>query len=770
MGRRSEPRRTSARYAVGFGFTATLLGGLTLVMVLVVLPRRYVLHAGLRESGVTFPARAAPFTPPEGEPRAAVVLPVASPPPPAGPAERFWGEVVPLLEAERYEEALPLFEAYLVEHPSDAAVRREQAITLDRAGHSVRAADAYAALLRERDEPAVRLLYARSLRDQGRLDEADAQYRILRERSPHDPGLGLEAARALAWGRRYDESARLLAGVLEAHPDATEVRVELARVLYWSGRLDEASELLETLSPGERARLGATRLHEDVRTALAPPPAEEPGERPPPTLAEQAARALAEDRVRDAEEWYRRALAEAPTDTALLRAHADVLQYRLDDAEGARATLLRLEELTRGGEPDPDLQLRLARLDAWTGRSDEARQRLERLLGVEGGASATAPGPVGLGPARAAEAHALLGNLYRWDGLRARSADAYRRALDEDPDNEAALGGLAALGQEVDRQLEETERPRLGTDVSSFADSDDFRRLDLALEGVTLDGPWVVGARTGSRVVRGSGEGGLAGSEHGLFADVELGRWWRWGTVRTAIHGGVERIRPDGTDVAYGASVRWESLFSFRTDLRYDHGPAYPVTVTHSSLVSRVTLDRVTLAAARQLPGRWGVSVSVDAGRLGAPADAVTWPAGDGSLRLEGGATVGRSVSDAWILGVSGRALTYTEEAPAADGRPLFWDPEAVVAAGVYAQWARPLGTAWELRGRFAPSLAFIDERRAGGFQRVPHLSAEGGLAHTGRVRTTLDVFYYQGRFDGYRAYGARIAVSARDLFGGGGR
>ncbi len=130
MAARAKPQKRPVRYALGFASTAVILGTLTLLLVLVVLPRRYVLHAGLRESGMSFPASAAPFTPPEE------LLREVTPPTPLaptilvrGPAELLWEEVGALLRAKRYEEALPLFDAYLQYHPRDRSVQREHAIT-----------------------------------------------------------------------------------------------------------------------------------------------------------------------------------------------------------------------------------------------------------------------------------------------------------------------------------------------------------------------------------------------------------------------------------------------------------------------------------------------------------------------------------------------------------------------------------------------------------------------------------------------------------------
>lgn len=757
MGWRAEPRKP-ARYALGFAATAIILVGLTLVLVLVVFPRRFVLDSGLRESGLSFPATTAPFAPPPQVSRPAVAKPVMATQPRPGPAQRLWNEVLPLLRAGRYEQALPLLASYLHDHPTDRDVRRERAITLDRAGRWSLAEAAYAGLLREHDDPDVRILYARALRDHGRLDQAEEQYRILRSQRPDDVGLALESAEALAWGRRYSAAAEILSATLSAHPDESRVRVELARIDYWAGHLHEADRLLSTLPPDALAAAGGEQLHRDVVAALTPP--NRP--KPEPSLAELADQALVRGEYRTAADLYRRALEATPGDTVIQRRYADVLQYRLDDLEGAREALLRLQPARAD---DPILDFRIAQLEAWTGQSQEATRRLQRLLLAQAGADTAGPH---LDSHRRAQARALLGDLYRWDGLRRLSAATYERALADDPSNEDARHGLETLHTDVRRQVKDEERPRVGTDVYSYNDSDDFTRLDLGLEGVVLDGTWVMGARAGSRLLHGSGLNGPTATERGLFADIELGRWWRLATVRTAIRVGMERVDPRGTDATLDVSLRFANPRSFQTNVLFHHGPAYPLTVTRSSLLAGVDLNRLTVTATRGLSGPWSLTLSGDAARLGAP-DAAAWPTGRASLRLEGDVSVGRALSDALTVGGTGSALTYTDSASVSNGRRLFWDPKAVLALGLYAQWTQPVGERWGLNGRFAPGLAFIDERTRVGFDRVLHISAEGGVTYRAQgMSTKLDLFYGQGRFNGYRDYGARVAVSATGLGGGG--
>jgi tetratricopeptide (TPR) repeat protein len=769
---------------MGFGATALLLGGMTLVLVLIVLPRRYVLNAGFREAGISFPTEAAPFSPPLELLKEAPPPPSTTPPAPPeatrGPAEVFWARVDPLLSTESYAEALPLFEEYLGTYPDDGEVLREFGITLSRAHQPERAAEVLEGLLPDGRYPGVRLLLARVLRDQGRLDEASGHYASLLDEKPGDVGMVLEWARALAWDKDYQGAAGVLGRALEEEGPPPELEVELAQVLYWSGRLEEAAERLGRMDEELVSRLGAGGLKEDVLAALTPPATpEEAGEEPPANLLHSAALSFAQEDYQGAADLYRQALQENPTDVETWRTYADVLQYALEDADGARDALYRLEALGGGDVP---LRFRLAQLEVWTGRTHQAMSRLESLLGeIDHGAPSTdSASSSRMGPGHGDEVWALLGDLRRWEGRRVLAGEAYRAALEVNGKNERAQVGMDQLKVEVERGILAEESPRTGGSAYSLADSHQFSRLDLGAEAVGVNGTWTWAVKTGSRWLGGVDLGGAQREEQGWFLELESARWWRFGTVRTGVHLGVEQVRPDATDIAYGASLRLAQLWGFRTDLRYDHGPAYPITATLQSVFARVVQDRLTASMARQVGDDWSLHLAAEGALLvadgallraqGLHLDSESEPgsggreAGDRSLRLEGGLSLGRSVTDALTLGVTGRALTYTGPSPVVEELRLFWDPNALFSGGLFAQVEKGLTDRWTLRSRISPSLAFVDERSQGGFQRVPHLSAEVGFSYVGRsLGADVGAFYYQGRFDGYNAYGLRMGVSARD-------
>ena len=763
MARRARGDRDS-RYSLRFGTTAFILIAGTLVLVLYVLPERYVLRPGFRESGMSFPTPSTPFAPLPVVAVAAVVLP-EPPAPPAvilpGPAEAFWAEVVPLLEDRRYADALPILEAYLRDHPEDADARRELAVALLGDGRTAEAATELRRLLASDDDPARRLLLARTLRELGRTDEAVAEYARLAQARPNDIPLWLEWAQAYAWAERYDEAAQVLERALAGDPTSVPLRVELARIYYSSGRLAYSRSLLAPIDEDSLADAGALGLRNDVLAALYVPP---PAPATPPTTLEQAVAAREADEFERARVLFLEALREAPDDATIWQAYADLLEYELGDFEGAHAALLEVERLST---PSAVLQYRLAQLDIWMGRMDEAEVRLERLL-VEldaGGDAAVSR----------ADVQAALGDLRRWDGDRLGAAGSYQLALATDPDNARARAGLAALETEVARTLVEVEQPRVGGNAYTLADTDDFARVDLGGEWVEVGGAWVWGGTAGNRWISGVALDGAEGHRQGAFLDLEAARWWRWGTLRTGVDLGVQRLRTT-LDLLVGTSVGLRGQGGSTSELRYEHGPAYPIAVTLQSVLADVVQDRVSVSHARPLGARWNLSAALEGAWLRADADFVAGGPSRGVGRALGALAVGRVLSPSLTVGLTTRALTFSRAAPVTDlpgggSRRLFWDPSLVVSAGPYARLTRDLSATWSVTGTLGPGIALIDERGAPGTDLVPHISAEAGVRREGaRYWTALDVFYYQGQFDGYRTYGARLTLSARDFssLGGG--
>lgn len=735
MARAPEPGARDARYPLRFAAAAFLLISITLVLVLFVLPERFVISAGFRESGLSFPVPVTPFAP-------TAMVAVSARPLPEPPA------------------------------PEPAASLPLEATPLERAAARLadgRLADAIPQLLLQleiEDVPEVRLLLARTLRDVGDMDAAAREYARLAAEQPDNEALLLEWALAHAWAREYEQAARILGSALARVPDSVALRVELARVYYALGRVREAEAELAGLDDTTLAAAGALTLREDLRYALFVPPP--PPDTTRPTRLELAARARVAGDIGAARALVAEAVAESPDDAEAWQAYADLLEYELADFEGARSALLEVERL-RG--QNVDRELRLARLEIWTGRNADAARRLEALVAALAASSADGTEDEAA-RAQRAEALALLGDLHRWDGDRVAAARSYRLALGEDAESERALAGLAALDAEITRQVVELEVPRRGGRAFSQADSDDFSRTDVGGEWIEVEpGGWVWGGTLGSRWLDGLDLDGLAADRQGIFVDLSGARWWRSGTIRTGASLGAERVR-DEWDLTLGASLVHRGTRGRTTDLRYERGPAHPVTNTLQSVAAAVVQDRVSLGHTRALGGRGSIAASLDAAWLRAGSPGV---ADDGTARLSVSATASRGVAEGLSLGLTARALTFVDAAPAVTApgsgtRPLFWDPRAAVSVGPFARLEHDLSTAWKVTGQLNPGLALVDERGARSSELVPHMSAEAGMLHEGpRMRAALDLFYYQGQFDGYRTYGLRLTVGARGILTSGG-
>lgn len=762
----TDPGARTSGYPLKFLGSALVLVAATLVLVLVVLPRRYVLSSGFRESGISFPVSqppvpALPVVQRTAPPRPAP-LPALDTEVPRGPAERLWDDLLPLLNEARLDEAIPLLAAYLATFPEDRGVWREYANTLLRAGRPNEAADALRTLLALEEDPELRLLLARTLRDLGRMEASSAQYALLAEQGIEGPELSLEWAQALSWVRLYAQAEEVLLAALQADPGHVALQVELARVHYFSGRLAEAQALLAAMDDDTLRGHGALTLRDDVEAALATPEEEPPA---PPTLLQQAAEARVAGDIPEAARLLREALERDPSDPEAWKAYADLLQYEMSDFHGALASLRELEALT---PYEPGLQFRMAQLEAWTGSNAAASSRLDALL-----AHLLASGPAPLDSTdpespllTVPDVQALRGDLLRWQGDRVAAAREYRDAVDRDAEHGSALAGLTALRTDVDRQIDQVEAPRAGATGYGLGDTDDFRRLDAGAQWIGVHQDWVWRLQGGNRWIQGfdalGGEGDLAG----LFAGAEGARWWRWGTIRTAAEMGLETVRDGETDLTFGASARFLDLGAFTLDAGYRHSPAYDLTSTLQSVFAEVVQDNLRVTLSGPLTPAWSLWAESQAAWL----DPRGVAGAAGTTRLQGSLSLGRQMTPWLSLGVGSSVLGYSEAAPEAGGRPLFWDPLLVVSVGPYAALNRQVDEAWDLTGRVAPGVAFIEERRFPGTESVPQFTAEAGIRHRGdRVWSALDLFMVQGKFDGYRAWGARLSVSLRSLPWGGG-
>jgi tetratricopeptide (TPR) repeat protein len=592
------------------------------------------------------------------------------------------------------------------------------------------------------------------------LEEASERYRQLYAARPGDVALALEWARAWAWPAEYDRAERVLLAALRDAPGSPPLTAELARIYYYSDRLAAAGALLDALSDEELRAVDALSLRDDVRDASAvPDPDEEEAEAPvtPPTLLERAIAAREDDDFEVARTLLEQGLAERPDDVDTWLAYANLLQYEIGDFEGAQRALREVERL---GASDAELQFRMALLEAWTGRSPEADDRLAALRAILDGYS-TSESEVGSATrpvVSMADVHALAGDLRRWEGDRLEARRRYDIALASDPENARARDGLEAIRFEVARLIDEIEGPRMGSHAYGLGDTDDFERLDLAGEWIGVRDAWVWSGAVGTRWVGGRDLAAGPATRQGPFVSMTPARWWRSGTIRTSVHVGAERVRPGSTDPSLGAGIRYRTLAGTTVDVEYRHEPAYALATTLESLDAALAMDRLSTSLQTTFGERWSLAVATDLARL----DPVDLPAEEATSRLQASVTLSKEMTPRWSLGVSSLGAGYSRAAPTPGGARLFWDPATVVAAGPLARLRANPSPRWETSIQVSPGLALIDERGPGGFESVPQLSADARAEYTGRrFRSAIDVFFSQARLEGYRVYGIRVSLSS---------
>ncbi len=222
-------------------------------------------------------------------------------------------------------------------------------------------------------------------------------------------------------------------------------------------------------------------------------------------------------------------------------------------------------------------------------------------------------------------------------------------------------------------------------------------------------------------------------------------------------------------DPSFGGSIAHRGGDGSTSEVRYEHGPAYPITVTMQSVLAQVVQDHVSITHAQPIEEGWNVSGAVDVAFLRANPDSVGGALATDAVRMQASLTFGRLVAPGLTLGLATRALSFSRATPLiffpGGSMRLYWDPRYVVSSGPYLQLTRDLSATWRLSGNLGPGVALIAERGSPGSDVIPHVSAEAGVRREGsRFWTALDLFYYQGQFDGYRTYGARLTLSARDF------
>lgn len=274
----------------------------------------------------------------------------------------------------------------------------------------------------------IRSEYAAVLLQTKRYEEAAREYRTLIATDTSNPAYPLGLARALAWGGHPSEAEPILRRLASQRSDTAVARLLIEVRLAGQPSASEALAWVRESPRNDQYRLALARAYVRERrfleafasfdTLLA-------ASATVPLLREAAgAHAAARDSTGNAA-LLERALALAGYDAGLRREYAAALVWS-GNRSGAIA---EYTSLLRASPHDPELLLERGRLYAWSGDYPAAERDLAASLAGR--------------PSR--EAYALLGDVYRWQGDRRRSRQAYAAVLALAPGDSSALAGLAAL-------------------------------------------------------------------------------------------------------------------------------------------------------------------------------------------------------------------------------------------------------------------------------------------------------------------------------------
>lgn len=480
-----------------------------------------------------------------------------------------------------------------------------------------------------------------------------------------------------------------------------------------------------------------TEIRSDTTVAAIHPGSSIPdsGAADPVSPVDAARRAVAEGAWDEARTLYEAAIRGRPDDAALHLEWADALQFQLADLEGARSVLLRRRELTA---PDLAERFRIAQLHIWIGEEEAAESELRAVLA---------------GDDSHAGAWALQGELHRWAGSRSEAADAYRRALEIDPEETVALAGRALLTADTERAVAAIDGRRLHPAVSLVQDSDGFRRTEARAYASMLPFPTVVDVLVGYRRVEGLNLAGLDAADDGGFFEMTGARWMREGEVRASATLGVERSALGGTEPILGAALQVRDLRGWNLAAAYRRAPGHTLASTFESLAAGLTAERLALDLYRGLPARLELSATLEGVRLHGSEGAVG--------RVGAGVAVTRVVGGWFRTGISSRFLTYAAPSPIIDGRRLFWDPESYWSTGALLEIRTPddrHGTSAFLRA--TPGLALAWERGANGPRWAEQFESEAGLrVDMESFVLSFGGFYARGRDGGYTSRGVTLGV-----------
>ncbi|MGQ0714126.1 MAG: tetratricopeptide repeat protein [Gemmatimonadaceae bacterium] len=590
-----------------------------------------------------------------------------------------------------------------------------------------------------------------------------------------------EYASVLLQSKKYDEAVVEYRRLISAEPSSFEYRLGLARALAWSNKHREAEAELARLRSQRPGHADVERLTRTVRAAFDPSSgqarswvAHDPGHLPyriqlaraharegksrqaaaqfdtifraggRDDLAREAAAASADAKLFDAAlPLYRRAIARAPSDTALRHDYARTLW-----AAGDRHASLTQYDTLLLRFPSP----------AWL----VERAKLRVAMRDHDGADRDLAAAIAMRPT--AEAYFVRGELRRWNGELGAARAEYERALRLAADDE--------MGREI-RELilliEREARPSLGSapeaDVVGWTARGEFASDNTGFNYIAGGGRYGIPL---ARIATAS----IGFEQRRVSASDELYRRATYGfgvdagaTVglpfaRVSARGGLTR-QGGVTQVGYGSAGAllwwraWRGSAEVRRELAYPHLMTARAIATSADIGTGLTVVDESVMSTRQVYALAGSVGMVD---FGIVADLMRLS--DGNARPAFTTTLRYPLADELSALYVATDLRFRERSG------FYWDPEhyAAHSLGLEAQMRRDRGISYV--ARILTGVARSTERPIDvALDRADpryafHAVGEGELAYRGtNWDAGLSSWYGRGRDGDYQRWGGSLRV-----------
>lgn len=601
---------------------------------------------------------------------------------------------------------------------------------------------------RQTDTRRIRAEYAGVLLQSKKYDEAIAEYRRLVAAEPSRFEYRMGLARALAWSKRHRDAENELSRLRALRPGHAEIE-QLTRTVRAA---------LDPVSGEARSWVAHDPGHLPYRVQLARAYAREGKSRQAADqfdtifrqgarddLAQEAAAANADaKRFATALPLYRRAIARAPSDTALRHDYARSLW----SAGERHASLAQYDSLLIRF-PSP----------AWLVERAKLRVAMRDHNGAERDlASAIAMCPT-------AEAHFVRGELRRWNGQLGAARAEYERALQ--------LAGSDSAGREI-RDLitliEREARPSLGAapegDAVGWVGRAELAADNTGFSYVSAGGRYgiplgrLAAASVGIEQRRVTAKYDLYTREsYGFGADV--GATLGLPFARLSARGGMLR-HGGATETGYGSVgvIGWWR--SWRASAEVKRDLAFPLLMTARALATSDEIEPgetvdASIMATRQIYGLAGAIGVVD---FGIVADIMRLS--DGNSRPAFTTTVRYPLGDAMSALYVGSDLRFEERSA------FYWDPTRYMAhsLGLEASARRDRGlsyvgrvlTGFARSSQFALRGSQLDTAASTSY--ALHATAEGELTYRGSGWDAgLTSWVGRGREGDYQRWGGSFRI-----------